>query len=289
MQRLQEVRPHSLFIACDGAKQTDAELADACLKTRQTIEQHLTWDCEVHRLYRDQHLGCRRGVAGALDWFFSHTDAGIILEDDVLPDQSFFPYCTELLERYRHDERVAMISGCSIRNLPTRDHSSYRYSSNCHVWGWASWKRCWRNYDAEMSQWPAIRAERWLRDLGGRRFERFWRHQFDRVWRGDCDTWDYIWMMSCWRQGQLCVLPAVNLVENLGFADSRATHTALDTSPLPKPTPMEFPLRHPSHFFVDEQIDQLDLKRYYAPSLLPRTLRRLKRDGRRLWDALGHW
>lgn len=286
MQRLQEARPHQLFIACDGPNPADAAMVQACLETRRVIDANLNWNCEVQRLYSDKHQGCRRGVANALDWFFGHVEAGIILEDDVLPDSSFFPYCTELLERFRHDERIAMISGCSIRNLPTRDRSSYRFSNYCHVWGWASWRRAWINYDADMAEWPFLRAQRWLKDLGGRRFERYWKHQLDRVWLGRCDTWDYIWMLSCWRQGQVCVLPAMNLVENLGFNDPRATHTALSSSPLPRPMAMPFPLRHPSHWFVDRQIDTLDLKRYYAPSLLPRALRRLRRDSKRLWQTL---
>lgn len=286
MQRLQEVRPSYLFIACDGPRSGDTGLLAACQETREVIEQNLTWDCEVQRLYREQHLGCRRGVAEALDWFFSHVEAGIILEDDVLPDPSFFPYCAELLEHYREDDRVAMISGSSIRNRPTRDSCSYRFSNYCHIWGWASWRRAWRNYDAAMEEWPFLRAQGWLRDLGGARFERYWRYQFDRVWQGHCDTWDYVWMLSCWQQGQVCVVPEVNLIENLGFNDARATHTALDISPLPRPGAMTMPLRHPRHFFVDRQTDELDLGRYYAPSLLPRVVRRIKRDGRRLWQAL---
>ncbi|MFM7549972.1 MAG: hypothetical protein ACKO8I_14130 [Cyanobacteriota bacterium] len=286
MQRLQQVRPTQLFVACDGVRPGDQPLAEACHLTRMTIEDSLNWPCQVQRLYRDEHRGCRQGVSEALDWFFSHVEAGIVLEDDVLPDPSFFPYCSELLERYRDDDRIAMVSGCAIGNRPTRDQSSYRFSRLYHVWGWATWKRAWQNYDARMDHWPTLRAQDWLEDLGGKRFSRYWRHQLDRVWQGRCDTWDYIWMLSCWRQGQVCILPMVNLVDNLGFNDQRATHTSLDLSPLPRAGAIEIPLRHPGHHFVDARVDGIDLARYYTPRLPRRLLRRLKRDGRRLWQVL---
>lgn len=286
MQRLQLIQPRRLFVACDGPSPAQPDVAVACQETREVIESGITWPCEVKKLYRNEQRGCRRGVAEALDWFFSQVEAGIILEDDVLPDPSFFPYCAELLDRYHADERVAMISGCTIRNLPPRDGSSYRFSRFCHVWGWASWRRAWNHYDAEMVCWSSIRDQGWLDDLGGRRFARYWRHQFDRVWMGECDTWDYIWMLSCWRGNRLCILPALNLVENLGFSDPRATHTALDRSPLPPAASLPFPLRHPEQQIIDHRLDGLDLARYYAPSFPRRLLRRLQRDAYRLWKAL---
>lgn len=286
MSCLQSVQPKHLFVACDGPGSGDPELMEACLQARSVIEQAITWPCQVTRLYRDQHLGCRHGVAEAISWFFSQVEEGIILEDDVLPDPSFFVYCAELLERYRDDHRVGMVSGCTIRNLPPRDGSSYRFSRFFHVWGWASWRRAWMHYDSEMSSWPILRQQNWLSDLGGKRFARYWRREFDRVWTGDCDTWDYIWMLSCWAQGQVCILPAVNLVDNHGFEDPRATHTTLDRSPLPKSGCIQHPLRHPTHRFVDHAVDAIDLARYYAPRLPQRMFRRVQKEVRRLRHAV---
>ena len=269
-------------MACDGPDSDDPEAQEACLQTRMVIEQGITWPCRVERLYREQHLGCRRGVSEAISWFFTHVEAGIILEDDVLPHPSFFPFCAELLDRYRDDSRIGMVSGCTIRNLPTWDDSSYRFSRFFHVWGWASWRRAWIHYDAEMTQWPRLREQHWLKEFNGERFARYWQYQFDRVWRGECDTWDYIWMLSCWIQGQICILPSVNLVDNLGFEDPRATHTARDQSPLPKASYLDFPLLHPNHRLIDGKIDAMDLGRYYAPPLQRRILRRLRRELRRI-------
>lgn len=285
MQRLQQVKPAQIFVACDGPRSGDQSLAEACRKTRQVIEKGITWPCDVQRFYRNEQRGCRRGVGEAINWFFSHVESGIIIEDDVLPGLSFFPYCAELLQRYRDDSRVGMISGCAIHNEPPRDGSSYHFSRFCHVWGWASWRRAWLGYDSEMLSWPEIKRLGWLGDLGGKRFARYWSYQFDRVWRGECDTWDYIWMLSCWQQGQSCIVPAVNLVDNLGFNDPRATHTAFDLSPLSCATQIDLPLRHPTHYFVDARMDRIDLLFYYAPSLHRRFLRRLKREARRLWQA----
>jgi hypothetical protein len=279
MELLQRVRPERLYVACDGPPGDRPDVAAACQATRELIEAMVDWPCQLERLYREENRGCRRGVAEAIDWFFEQESEGIILEDDVLPDPSFFPYCATLLERYRHDGRVGMVSGTTIRNRPPRDGASYRYSRFCHVWGWATWRRAWRLYDSEMGCWPALRDQHWLVDVGGRRFARYWSHQFELVWRGTCDTWDYIWMLSCWKEGLLCCTPERNLVDNLGFRDARATHTQLDHSPLLPAGHIRLPLRRPSAMIADGQIDHLDLARYYAPRLPRRLWRRLRRDG----------
>lgn len=286
LERLRELRPARLYIACDGPPVDRPDVAAACKATRELIDAGVDWPCQLERLYRRENRGCRRGVAEAIDWFFTHVSEGIVLEDDVLPDPSFFPYCASLLERYRQDGRVGMVSGTAIRNQPPRDGASYRYSRFCHVWGWATWRRAWRLYDSEMRCWPALRDQNWLEDVGGRRFARYWRHQFELVWRGDCDTWDYIWMLSCWKEGMLCCTPERNLVDNLGFRDARATHTRHDRSPLPPAGSISLPLRAPGAMIADGQIDHLDLARHYAPRLPRRLWRRLRRDGERALTAL---
>lgn len=278
LDALRPHRPAVLFVACDGPVTGDGEQAAACAATRQLIERAVDWPCELNRRYRSHNAGCRHGVSEAISWFFAQVSEGVILEDDVLPDASFFPYCSELLERYREDGRVGMVSGSTPGNRPPRDGASYRFSRYAHVWGWASWRRAWRCYDAAMASWPALRDQGWLVDVGGRRFARYWRHQLERVWQGECDTWDYIWQMSCWKEGLLSVSPARNLVDNLGFRDRRATHTRLDPSPLPPAAAMATPLRHPSQMIADGRVDGVDLARYYTPRLPRRLWRRVRRD-----------
>ena len=107
---IRKARPEQLYVAADGPRKDQSADYELCKKTRDIIQQ-VDWDCKVFTCFRDENLGCKRSVSSAIDWFFSHVEEGIILEDDCVPDQSFFPFCQELLEKYRDDTRIMMISG----------------------------------------------------------------------------------------------------------------------------------------------------------------------------------
>jgi len=223
------------------------------------IATAVDWPCEVSRLFREKNLGCGAAVGSAIDWFFEREPEGIILEDDCLPDQSFFWFCEELLERYRADPKVMMISGgCPIRKrheIP----ASYFFSQRVDAWGWASWKRAWQYNDRKLDLWPKVRETAWLMQLGGEHkdFREFWTGVFDTVHTGTLDTWDYQWVFSVWLQNGLTIVPAKNLVKNIGFGCD-ATHTKDDggwIARLPLET-MAFPLEHPPAVKPDHTADR---------------------------------
>ena len=147
-------------MAVDGPRPHVPGEAERVAQTQDT-RRLVDWDCEVQTLFRDQNLGCGRGVSSAISWFFEHEESGIILEDDIRPDDSFFPFVTELLDRYADDPRVWAVSGC---NFVPPEHqtgtSSYRFSTVPHIWGWATWRRSWEKY-----RWD---IPNWREDLSGR-------------------------------------------------------------------------------------------------------------------------
>jgi hypothetical protein len=106
---IRAARPARLYVAADGPRADRAGEAERCAEVR-AMATAVDWPCEVLTLFRDANLGCKRGVAEGIDWFFAHEAEGIILEDDVLPHPSFFAYCATLLERYRTVPRPAMYS-----------------------------------------------------------------------------------------------------------------------------------------------------------------------------------
>ena len=219
------------------------------LPTSRSIATAVDWPCEVKTLFRDENLGCRRAVSSANDWFFEHVEEGIILEDDCIPSPSFFRYAGELLERYRNDERVMAIAA---KHHGAACHSpspySYFFSHYNHCWGWASWRRAWQYYDHDMSLWPALRESDWLFGIGNgsRLFQRYWTSIFDLAYAGKVDSWAYRWTFSCWAQNALSVLPARNLVTNVGLGND-ATHTknSEHMESCSKLESMDFPLVHP--------------------------------------------
>ena len=279
-QALRRARPPRLYVSADGPRAGRSEEAQRCVEVRR-IATAVDWPCEVRTLFRDANLGCREGVSQGITWFFEQEPEGIVLEDDVLPMHGFFAYCDELLERYRHDERVASVSGCCLVADKYRAPHSYFFSRQDHVWGWASWRRAWRHYDVAMRTWPQWeRSGALLRHLDGDRCAAdYWHGIFQRAWRGEIDTWDYQWKYACWSHGGLHVLPRDNLTRNLGLG-ADATHTSKVPGCVIRNPPREpeAPLRHPPDVVRDAEADRL--MRRHVTGLT--RLRCLKRSLRRL-------
>jgi hypothetical protein len=275
LEAIRGVRPQRLFVAVDGPRAHCPAEAEQVAATRTLISSSIDWPCHLEQLHQPRNLGCRRGVETALDWFFSQVNEGIVLEDDIVPLPSFFPYCRELLDRYRQDPAIGAIAGTSVDPRPSVPGPSYRFSQFLPVWGWASWRRAWQLHDPALPQWPQQRNSSLLHQVGGPRFARVMGSRLDEVVEGRCDTWDYGWFLSCWQAGLLGCVPAVNLVRNIGFCDPRAVHTQLDHSFLPNPRELNLPLVHPSNRQPDRRLDRRLLDRLYAPSLQLRAWRRL--------------
>jgi hypothetical protein len=177
----------------------------------------------LHTLFREKNLGCRKAVSEAITWFFKNVKEGIILEDDCVPDASFFPFCSQLLAKYREDERVSMISGSNYEVVSEDYPYSYFFSRYFPVWGWATWRRAWALYQPDMKSWPSRRESNQLDGLiGAPERIKMYRGAFDSVYYGRIDTWDYQWVYSCLFQNGLCVIPKNNLVTNIGL---EGTHT----------------------------------------------------------------
>lgn len=238
-------RPRKLLLVADGPR-SESE-AEKCAEVRAIVSR-VDWECEVLTNFADTNMGCKQRVSSGISWVFEQCEAAIIMEDDCIPHPTFFRYCEELLERYADDERVPMICGSSFhRDPPTAD--SYYFSRFGHVWGWASWRRAWRHYDVGLRSWPKLRETSWLQDiLGDEVAANYWRTMFDKTHAGEIDTWDYQWFFSWWAQHGLAIIPAVNLISNVGFGDDAThTHTAVNTMAHRPVAAMDFPLRHPEN------------------------------------------
>jgi len=279
LERIRGARPPRLYVVADGPRADRPGEAALCAGVRTIVEQGVDWPCEVIRDYAPANLGCARRVSSGLDAVFARETAAIILEDDCVPDSTFFRFCAELLERYRDEPRVAQIAGCTFHGSGLGAPSSYYFSRYPHCWGWATWRRAWRHYDHSMQAWPQARGEAWLAatipDLTERRM---WEECFDGTAGGRIDSWAYRWTFALWRQGCLSVLPYRNLVSNIGFGDA-ATHTRAFNPVAARPVlPLAFPLVHPGAFAQDAAADERTSRRVFRPpSLVTRLGRRLRR------------
>ena len=253
---IRQARPARLYVAADGPRKDREGEAERCAEARR-VATDVDWPCEVFTLFRDENLGCRRAVSGAVTWFFEQEEEGVILEDDCLPDPSFFPFCTTLLERYRDNPRIMCITGNNFQHDMGGWPHSYYYSIHNHIWGWASWRRAWNHYDAELDGFENAAARLLLRRLSRvPGFVDYWSAIFERAKRGEIDTWDYQWAWSCWANGGLTCTPRTNLVSNIGFGPS-ATHTTSENSALANlpASAIEFPLRPPPRIEASVRFD----------------------------------
>lgn len=259
-EAIRQAKPPRLFVAADGYRAAVSGEKERCEQVRE-ITTRVDWPCELHTLFRESNLGCKTGVSSALDWFFASEQEGIVLEDDVLPLPSFFGFCDELLERYRDNEEITMISGCNLVAKRYRPSASYFFSRYCHIWGWATWRRAWKDYDVSMATWPDWYSQGNLTKLEPH-VQIFWKNIFDAVYNGKINTWDYQWVYSCWRNGGISVLPENNLIHNIGFGVD-ATHTTMEVPTClleSKPRDLDFPLSHPEQikrsFMADNIIER---------------------------------
>lgn len=271
-----KARPPKLLVIADGPRSNHPDDIKKCAEVRAIIDD-VDWDCEVLTKYSTENMGCRHCPPKGLDWVFEVVEEAIILEDDCLPHPDFFRFCEELLEKYRYDERIAMISGDNFQFGKKRTPYSYYFSRYPHLWGWASWRRAWKRYDANMKLWPIIRDGRWLQDiLGDKKSVRYWTKQIENTYKGNINSWDYPWVFVCWMNSALTIIPNVNLVSNIGFG-SEAVHTTKRNKYTEMVTEcIDFPISHPSYILRDSNADFfVENKMFSGKSLIVRVISRI--------------
>lgn len=261
MEVLQKVRPRRLYVHADGPRASRNGELERVEATKEVVRSMVDWPCEVQTLFRETNAGLREGVYGALNWFFEAEEFGIILEDDCIPDLSFFPYCEELLLRYRWDEMVMHISASNLAEDWTRPKPvDYHWTHFSLVWGWASWRRAWRKMDIGLSaldQFAGMDSFLDSRWAGAYMMDKF---ETTRARRNQ--SWAYAWFFSILLQRGYCILPSVNLVQNVGVGDLQATHTTKkNASAGRKAGSLSFPLRHPGQRRVQPE---LEMRLFYA-------------------------
>jgi hypothetical protein len=262
MEALSRVKPRRLFIIADGprAHRDGEELL--CSEVRDIIAKSINWDSEVFWDALDQNLGCKTRIETGLDWVFANAEKALILEDDCIPSESFFPFCSAMLSQFEHDDRVGAICGTNAvagmgHTVPGMTDGDYLFSRYFVSFGWATWAQSWKRYDSDIAAWNKLRETRWLQHLlGSPVAAAYWSAVFNSILNG-VDTWDYPWLFSLWKDGLRCIHPRVNLVSNIGFGPE-ATHT-FQPSPLGRlvARDLEFPLVSPQSMLTNTEYDEL--------------------------------
>ena len=282
-EALRQVKPTQLLVVADGPRPDKPGELEKCQATRQIIET-VDWKCQVFKNYADTNMGLKHRVASGLDWVFNTVEEAIILEDDCLPDPTFFQFCEELLDYYYHQPKVMVITGTNflLGNQPNED--SYYFSRYIDCWGWATWRRAWQYFDFEMKQWPELRDNNWLSKLLKEpQVTKQWTRTFQATFDGRINSWAFRWKFACWLQDGLTIVPEKNLVSNIGFNSEDSTNT-VNVDTLLANTPVEeitFPLKHPEIIDRNPKVDEFIQKIVFT-----RDLSFLRKKMAKLWLSL---
>lgn len=235
---IKKQKPKFLYIASDWPrknKEWEKEIVD---ETRAIIMNNIDRDCEVETLFRETNLWCKQAVSQAITRFFDNVEEWIILEDDCLPDPSFFWFCETMLDKYRNDTRIMHISGDCFLPKKRQNNNEYFFSHHNHIWWWATWKRAWSMYDPDIKTLPEFKKLNLINNITNNFFsKKVWLYNFELVFDWKHDTWDYQWTYCMRTNNWLAILPWVNLISNIWFSPD-ALHTKNETwvSNLPRET-----------------------------------------------------
>ncbi|MFT4305081.1 MAG: nucleotide-diphospho-sugar transferase [Candidatus Woesearchaeota archaeon] len=248
-EEIRKAKPKKLFIAADGPR--NKEEKKKTHEVRKYVLDNIDWECEVKTLFRKNNLGCKLAVGGAITWFFKNIEMGIILEDDCLPSQSFFPFCEGLLKKYKNNNEIFSISGRNHLGIWDNTGSSYFYT-NGSIWGWATWRRAWKYNDLKLKNFynPVVQ----------KKFEYFSENapvKAKEIYLGcksvideKLSSWAYPWAFTRIINNSYNIIPSKNLIKNIGFS-ADATHTFLMAGNEPDAYNINFPLKHNNNFEID--------------------------------------
>lgn len=221
---IRKVKPKFLYIAADGPRKDKKGEEERCLSVRKWVLNNIDWDCDVHTLFSQENLGCKYGVSNALKWFFSQEEQGIIMEDDIYVIQTFFHYCEYMLNKFKDDNSIGVISGFSIPKFIKNDSPDFFLSTYCAIWGWATWRRVIMNYTPDYaSLMDKKRKDIRTTYLSIKAKKQILKNSLNAA-LSKIDTWDYQFEDYIATHNMYSVCPKKSLVRNVGFiADS--THT----------------------------------------------------------------
>jgi hypothetical protein len=217
-------QPSKLYIVADGPKFGGGQLeSQLCEEARRVAEVGINWPCEVKRVYAPKNMGLRGRLESGLDQVFANETEAILLEEDCHPLPDFFLFCQEMLQRYRHNERIGGISGSCFLSKKIDLQSDYYFSRYLHIWGWGTWARAWKAYRSEKWTWPDQGFQHYFPDASKAEND-YWNKIYGRFKSDQLDTWDYPWLSYLWKKNMASITPAENLVWNSGFGPE-ATNT----------------------------------------------------------------
>lgn len=263
IKRISTVKPQKLYILADQGR-NDSEKEEA-LKCRKMVEDAIDWDCEVIKNYAEENRGVYENIGKGAIWVLRREKWAIFLEDDNLPETSFFEFCRQMLEQYENDSRVLWICGTNyLGNYEPESGHSYVFTRHMLPCGWASWaSKFERYYDGELSltedKTVMDRIENsYCNKAVFKQYRASWMSEKRRMTSGGRPiSWDYQMDFTIKAHDLLGICPCKNQIKNIGV-DSVSIHGGTSLSNVMTKRfcgmdsfPIEFPLTHPATVLPD--------------------------------------
>lgn len=257
-EKIRMAKPEKLYLVSDAPRASIPGEKEKVEEVHQYIESHIDWECQVHKNYASENMGCGKRIYTGITWAFETEEQAIILEDDCVPDPTFFRYCQEMLEHYKDDERILMIGGNNpIEQMHQSEHE-YLFSHVPFMWGWATWKRAWDLYDYRLESWPQNRKNPLIKKaIPVKKAYYLYTTEFDVMHEGKYDdVWDYQFMYAGIINSMYGILPTKSHVKNIGFIEE-STHTKDAPEWINhNVSPVTFPIRYRETVEWDRDFDE---------------------------------
>ena len=255
-EKVRAWKPSRLHLVVDGPRSAVPRDEELVAEVKR-IASDIDWQCEVFEDFADSNMGLRARISSGLSRVFEVSDGAIIVEDDCVPDLTFFSYCDELLRRYQDVPEVGVIGGSSRLRGSRVSPYSYDFSSDLRIWGWATWARTWKAFvdsgDLEAS-WSRAERDSIVEQFPSGPRRATMAKMLSRA--AELDSWALPFAVHFKRSGLLSTVPEVNLVENVGFG-SHSTHTVFeDYVAQVESQSLTFPLRHPPSVAENPVLDR---------------------------------
>jgi hypothetical protein len=262
--QIRKIRPKQLFIGADGPRKDKPGEDEKCQATRQLVLDMIDWDCEVKTLFREENLGCGLAVSQAITWFFEHVEMGIILEDDILTDTSFYSFLSQMLKCHSSDQNVLFVSGSNFQLGYHRGDGDFYYSKFPNTWGWATWKDRWElfNFDLEINERLIGLLDKKIKS---KKLNRFWQCRLQAIKKYRAKIWDYQWFINIYLHEKWSVVPNKSLVRNIGIGEEQATNTHSFSSNYSRIVLEEFfpPYRFPNEKYRNYNADAFHFDKFF--------------------------
>ncbi len=261
-EKIREFRPKTLYLVSDAARKDRANEHQLVLEVRKYLESHVDWDCDVKKIYADENMGCAKRISSALDQVFEKEESAIMLEDDCVPNDSFFEFCQHLLRRYRDNDQVLSICGSTVIDYSPSLDKDYYFTKRFGCCGWATWKRAWALFDYNMSNFDKERKNPIFRQaLFNRRAYWNMMAQFEALAKGEKKfSWAYIFYYCAILNGGYHIYPKYNLIKNIGFIEE-STHTPVKRDYyVVKTEELSFPLKDREKIEWEKEYDAKSFK-----------------------------